>query len=184
MFILYALLVGLLVGLVAGGSPARLGTLRFRWGAVVMAGLLVQVALFSAAVTERIGDLGPPLYVASTALVLVAVAANWRIAGVPVIVAGAVANLAAILANGGYMPADPGALASIGHHIDTNYTNSAILAQPALRGLTDIFALPAWLPFTNVFSLGDAIICLGLIWVVVAAMRPGRPAPADALPAV
>jgi len=40
-----------------------------------------------------------------------------------------------------------------------------------LRPLTDIFVLPAWLPFANVFSVGDLLIGLGVAVVIVVAMR-------------
>ena len=61
-----------------------------------------------------VGDAGPAIYVASTAAVFVAVLRNIRVPGVAVIAVGAGCNLAAIVANGGWMPADPAALASIG----------------------------------------------------------------------
>ena len=64
-------------------------------------------------------------------------------------------NLAAIVANGGYMPADPGAIAALGQATRTRYSNSVVVDHPALRPLTDIFALPPWVPFANVFSIGD-----------------------------
>ena len=46
--------------------------------------------------------------------------------------------------------------------------------------LTDIFALPTWLPFTNVFSIGDILIALGIAIAVATAMR--RPATATLRP--
>ena len=89
---------------------------------------------------------------------------------------GAGCNLAAIVANGGAMPADPAALAAAG--VDTaGYTNSVVTADPALRPLTDIFAMPAWLPFANVFSIGDVLIGVGVAATDRArdaAMAPGR----------
>jgi Family of unknown function (DUF5317) len=88
---------------------------------------------------------------------------------------GAMSNLAAIVANGGYMPADPGAMASLGMAEPTTYSNSSVVADPALRPLTDIFAMPAWVPFSNVFSIGDVIIVIGVVIVIVAAMRRGVP---------
>ena len=171
MFILYAVIIGILAGVVVGGLPLRLGYLTFRFGWLVLTGLVVQIALFSSPLTASIGELGPLLYVVSTAAVLVAVATNWRVTGVPLVVAGAACNLAAIAANGGYMPADPGALAAVGYSLGAAYSNSTVLADPALGILTDIFALPRWLPFTNVFSIGDVIIGLGVARVIVAAMR-------------
>jgi hypothetical protein len=73
--------------------------------------------------------------------------------------------------NGGYMPADAGAMAALGKTAPTTYSNSAILAEPALKPLTDIFALPTWVPFANVFSVGDVLISVGVVVVIVAAMR-------------
>jgi hypothetical protein len=173
-FILYSLAIGLALGVALGGRPAGLATLRFRWSALMLAGLLVQVALFSEPVTARIGAWGPPIYVASTAGVLAAVVANASIPGMAIVAAGAVSNLAAIVANGGYMPAARSALIALGKSDATTYSNSATLEHPALEPLTDIFAMPAWLPFANVFSVGDILIAAGVATTIVVAMRRSR----------
>lgn len=178
MFILYALVIGLLVGAASGGSLAGIAELRIRWGALMLAGLLVQVALFSPAVEEGIGSAGALVYVASTGAVLVAVLRNARIPGFPVVALGAASNAAAILANGGYMPASEGALASLGKVAPTVYSNSSVVPHPVLAPLTDILALPSGLPFANVFSVGDVLIALGVAIVLVAAMRRASVAPA------
>jgi hypothetical protein len=169
-FILYGVLIGLVLGFLAGGRPAGLAALRIQYGWVMIAGLLVQVVLFSPAAAERVGDIGPPIYVASTSVVALAILANVRITGMAVVGLGAMSNLAAIVANGGYMPADPGAMAALGMSEPTTYSNSAVVADPALWPLTDIFALPVWLPWSNVFSIGDVVIVLGVVIVIVAAM--------------
>lgn len=171
---LYAIPIALVIGLLLGGRLAGLAELRFRWGWLILAGLAAQVILFSEAVTTRIGEAGVPFYVASTAIVLAALAANWRITGVPLIVAGAACNLAAIVANGGYMPASPAALAAIGRTLGNEYSNSTVVPEPALAPLTDVFAMPTWLPWHNVFSVGDVLISLGVAVVIVAAMRRAR----------
>ena len=184
MFILYAVVFGLLVGFLVGGRPAGLADLHLRWSRVILAGLVVQVVLFSAPVSERIGDLGPPIYVASTAMVIVAIVANRAIAGMLVVAAGAVSNLAAIVANGGYMPAGAEAMAALGTPHPTGYSNSAFIPDPVLAPLTDIFALPGWVPFANVFSIGDVLIALGITFVIASAMRStaSRPTAGDAPP--
>ena len=171
MFILYALVIGVILGLALGGRPAGLAGLRFRWSGLMLAGLLVQVVLFSETVAERIGELGPPIYVASTALVLAAVIVNRSIPGMAIVALGAVSNLAAIVANGGYMPAARSALAVLGKSDATIYSNSATVDHPALGPLTDIFAMPPWLPFANVFSVGDVLIVVGVVTTIVVAMR-------------
>src|SRR5512143_1725696 len=103
MFILYALVIGLILGLVSGGRLAGLAELRLRWSWLFIGGLAVQLVLFSDQVAERIGGLGAPVYVASTAVVVGAVLANRAIPGMLVVAVGAISNLVAIVANGGYM---------------------------------------------------------------------------------
>jgi hypothetical protein len=138
-----------------------------------MLGLLAQLVLFLEPVAERVGALGMPIYVGSTATVLLVVIRNARLQGLALVALGAGSNLAAIVANGGYMPASAAALAALGKSINASYSNSALVPAPALGPLTDVFALPRWLPFANVFSVGDVLICLGVTAAVVALMRGG-----------
>ena len=174
MFILYAIPIGIAVGYLLGGRLEQLSHLRFRWAPIAMLGLAVQVALFSDPLAEVVGTAGPPIYVASTAAVLVAVLRNLDIRGLAIVALGAGSNLAAIIANGGSMPADPAALASIGG-IEPGYSNSTVASDPALGALTDIFVLPGWVPFNNVFSIGDLLIAVGIAATIVVAMRAHRP---------
>jgi hypothetical protein len=148
-----------------------LATLRLRWPAAILGGLLAQVILFADPVAERVGDLGPLLYVASTLLVVAAMLRNWSVPGIPIVVAGSACNLAAVLANGGYMPASPSALAASGKAAPVIYSNSSLVPDPALWPLTDIFALPSWMPLANVFSVGDVLIGVGIALIIVIHMR-------------
>jgi len=182
MFILYALPIGLLAGLLSGGRFAGLAELTFRWGWAIPAALLVQVILFSDQVTSWIGSAGPPIYVVSTAAVFLAVLANRATPGMPIVALGAASNFAAIAANGGFMPADPDALRVLGRVESTVYSNSAVVPDPQLAILTDLFALPTWLPFANVFSVGDVLIGTGVAVVIAVAMRR-PPLPAVGQPA-
>jgi hypothetical protein len=182
MFILYPIILAVVVAVLTGGSLAGLSDLRLRHARLVAAAFLVQVVLFAGPVSAQIGALGPPLYVASTAVVLAVVIYNARIPGLAIVAIGAGCNLAAITANGGYMPADPAALEALGHGVNAGYSNSSVVAEPALRFLTDIYVLPRFVPFANVFSVGDVVIGLGLVIVVLVATRPRR-APDPGVPA-
>ena len=173
MFPLYALVIGIAVGLMFGGRMSNLGRLELRWAPLAAVGLLVQVALFAEPIAERVGSAGPPIYVASSILVLVAVLRNLQIPGLKVVAVGAMANLAAIVANGGSMPVSAGALAALGRSVGDAYSNSVEATNPALAGLTDVYALPAWMPFANVFSIGDLVIGIGIAIVLFQAMRGG-----------
>jgi hypothetical protein len=182
-FIVYGIPLGLLAGWLRGGHLANLATLHFEWAPLAIAGLVAQLVLFSAPVASVVGDLGPPLYVASTGLVLAVVLRNHRLPGLKLVALGAISNLAAIVANGGYMPTTPEALAVAGEDLSGGYSNSIVTANPALGPLTDVFALPAWLPFANVFSIGDVLIGIGILVAVASGMsrRSGPQAAKDTL---
>ena len=167
---LLAIPLGIALGLVLRGRMASLATLRFRWAWLALAGLLVQVVLFTEAGDALAGSASPAIYVGSTAAVFVAVVRNLRLTGMPIVALGALSNLAAIVGNGGAMPADPAALATAGLPA-MDHMNSVVLADPALRPLTDIFALPEGMPFANVYSVGDVLIAVGIVVVIAAAMR-------------
>ncbi len=172
MFILFAVPLGIGLGYLLGGRLDRLATLDFRWSGLAVAGLVAQLLLFSGPVAGVIGAAGPPLYLLSTLAVLAAVLRNVRrIPGLILVAIGAATNLAAIVANGGVMPASADAVSTAGLGEVPGFSNSVVLADPALRPLTDIFALPAAWPFANVFSIGDVLIGLGIVLVVAMGMR-------------
>jgi Family of unknown function (DUF5317) len=183
MFILYAVLAGLVIGLVSGGSPDRLGRLRFRWGVLIALGMLVQVALFSTPLGASIGDAAPVAYIASNLMVLSAVAVNLAIRGLAIVLAGGLSNLLAIVANQGFMPVSADALIAMGRQPKDGYTNSALLDHVNLAPLTDVFAMPTFFPVANVFSIGDVLIGVGAALAIVATMH-GRGPITDTVPSV
>lgn len=174
MFILYGVVAGLAVGLLAGGRIERLADLRIRWAWLAIAALAAQVVLFLPSVGDALGPVAPWVYAGSSAAIFAVILANMRVPGLALVAAGAACNLAAIIANGGYMPVSAGALASLGWDEPPGYSNSAAVADPALAPLTDLFAMPPWLPFANVFSLGDVLIAVGIAATIALAMRRAR----------
>jgi hypothetical protein len=174
-FILYAVLAGLVIGLVSGGSVARLGELHFTWAPLIVVGTLVQVLLFSTTVGDALGAAAPAVYVASNVAVLIAVWKNRAIPGLLVVLVGGAANLLVIVANGGYMPVSHDALVAIGRAARDGYVNARSVDGAVLGPLTDQFAMPAWLPMANIFSVGDVLIGVGAAIVIVAAMHGRAP---------
>jgi Family of unknown function (DUF5317) len=173
-FVLYAIPIGIAVGFLMGGRLDRLGELRFEWGWLAIAGLAVQIVLFSGLVGDAVGrGVGEAIYVASTGAVLIAVWRNLNVPGLPLVALGAIFNLVAIVANEGIMPTTYAALAAAGLSAEDGFSNSAVVADPAVAPLTDIFAMPPWLPFANVFSIGDVLIGLGIVLVIAFGMRGG-----------
>ncbi len=169
-----AIPIGIAIGWLLGGRLDGLGAIRFRWAPLAVLGLLAQVVLFSGPADGLDAGSVAAIYVATTLVVFVALLRNVRLTGLPIVAAGALSNLAAIIANGGVMPADPAALAAAGLDPTSGPTNSAVLENPALQPLTDIFAIPAGVPLSNVFSIGDVLIMVGIAAAIALAMRRGR----------
>jgi hypothetical protein len=128
-------------------------------------------------VAQAIGPAGPPVYVASTAIVLAVVARNVGQPFFALLALGAALNLLVIIANGGVMPADPAALASVGllEREPGTFSNTVAADGAALAFLGDNWATPGWFPFANVVSIGDLLIGVGAAaWVATASRRPRR----------
>jgi hypothetical protein len=175
MLLLYAVAIGLAIGLVTRGRLAALGTVRVRFWLVALAGLAFQAVLFSSPLASVVGPLGPSLYVVSTTVVLMALVVNLRQPGFWLILVGALANFTVIVANGGQMPASPDALAALmgSATLPTSDFSNSVVAGPGtpFYFLADLFVLPRPFPFANIFSIGDVLIGLGGAWFIVATMH-------------
>jgi len=175
-FVLIAVPVGIVIGLLIGGRLERLSQIRFEWAWLAVLGLVLQVVLFSTSIGASLGNgVGEALYVASTGMVLVAVWRNLAVPGLALVALGAISNLVVIVANDGVMPTTVGALTAAGLSVEDSFSNSAVVENPVLAPLTDIFAIPAGLPFANVFSVGDVLIALGIVVTIAIGMRRGDP---------
>src|SRR3954452_6367138 len=175
MLLVYAVAIGGVAGLLTRERLSPLASVHIRLWPVALIGLAFQALIFSSPLAASVGRLGPSLYVVSTALVLMSLIVNFRQPGFWLIVVGAMLNFAAIVANGGFMPASPEAVAALRGVVElpsTDYTNSAIATgATTLWFLGDIFVLPRPVPFSNVFSIGDLLIGSGAEWFVVATMH-------------
>lgn len=175
MILLYAVAIGLVVGLVSGGRLTNLANITVRFWPVALIGLLFQTLLFSSPLAAVVGQLGPSLYVLSTTIVLAALIFNLRQPGIALVILGAFLNFAVIVANGGQMPASPDAVAAlIGAPVlpTSDFSNSVVAAPGTpLWFLGDIFVLPRPMPFANVFSIGDVLIGIGGAIFIARAMH-------------
>jgi Family of unknown function (DUF5317) len=181
MFVLYAIPAGLIAGWLGGGRLSAIGRLQIRLAWLAILGYVAQSLLFAPSISRLAGPAVPLLYTATNALVLAVLLANARIRGMLVVALGAFCNLAAIALNGGYMPADRGAYAANGMRTEV-YLNTRFLDHAFLPYLGDWIALPRWLPGTNVISVGDLLIGLGIALVIAAAMRNARLRPQSTAP--
>jgi hypothetical protein len=156
-------IVCLLTVPLAGGRLSALADIKLRKPGLAVAAIFIQVVIVSI-LPGALGVFSEPLHLASYLLLGAFAWCNRHVAGVPIIALGGLSNFIAITANGGVMPADPDALAAAG--LDTKageFANSAAVQNPKLQFLGDIVATPGALPFSNVYSVGDLIIVLGVL---------------------
>jgi predicted MFS family arabinose efflux permease len=148
------------------GRLSRLATLRFRWLPLLSASLATQLLVLTVLPGGHDWLYGP-VHVATYVMVAVFLVVNRHIPGLWLVGLGGALNLAAIVANGGVMPAAPGALDAAGLLADpTSFANSAAVADPRLRFLGDVFAIPRGWPLSNVFSIGDILLLLGAVLIL------------------
>jgi len=171
----------MLVALARGGRLENLATLRVRYIWLFFVPLALQLAVFSPMGNlARIDDaLDRYVYFASHLLVALALWLNRTIPGVKWIALGFVLNFVVISLNGGFMPVSNSAMAFAGLPLLTERDGHAIPMTDAtlLPFLGDILPMPAGLPITKVFSVGDIIIMLGGIILTQKVLV--KPSPSD-----
>ena len=165
MFLVGLVLVSALAVPLFGGRLGALVELRLRYVWTIYAAL--GLAILGVGAPGLPDGLRSALLVAAYPVGAVFLAANRRVPGMALTALGAALNLLAITANGGVMPASPAALAAAGLPAGgPGFQSSGAVDDPRLAFLGDVFAIPASWPLSNVFSVGDVLIGVGLAWGV------------------
>ena len=168
--LILGILIGLLLGLVAGGSIMNLALVRLRWVAALLLAVIVRFA------TEYLLSRGNPvaetlrvpLFVAAFGILLAALWVNRTHPGLRLAFVGILLNTIAILANAGHMPVWLPSLTAAGFQT-SDLTSFHVLVGPALTSdfflragpLADILPIPVPL-IRNVASIGDVFLTAGL----------------------
>jgi hypothetical protein len=165
-----AVIVAVIVGFALGGHFSALSELQVRAAWLIGIAIAVQIVAFPSGILPwHVGDtLATGLWVGSYGLLIAATLVNGQIPGMRFVAVGMGFNLAAILANGGHMPALPEAASKAG--LPGAVNNSQTLADPHLAMLVDRWAAPGWVPLANVFSIGDVLLAVGAFSLVLPAM--------------
>lgn len=191
MLLLWAVPLGLLIGYLRGGRLAPLGQIQFRATWLVLVALVLQVLIFPLpGLDGPILDQGTStIHLASYAALVAFVIANWREWGIVVMGIGMALNIIVITLNGGFMPTTVSKLydAGLTRSAETleacaaegrpscTHANSVLMdGETRLGWLGDVFATPDWLPLANVFSVGDALLMIGLVTYLQAKMVGGK----------
>jgi hypothetical protein len=170
--------LGLVAGLLTGGSIENVVTRRLRWPLVVIAAFLVKELEFRSPLGNS--PLGPPAYVLSLAVLIA-----WTIwhrdelPGVLLVSVGMTMNLAATIANLGHMPV-VAAAAYLGPpqlRAQGSWAEYTIMgAGTHLNWLGDWILFPGLLGrlVPQAYSPGDIVSLVGLTAVLFLATRPRR----------
>src|SRR3954453_6594891 len=146
----------------AGGRLTALADLPLRRSGLALAAIVIQIVVISL-LPGGAHAIHTTLHTASYVLLGAFAFANRRVAGLPIAAFGGALNFAAIAANGGVMPADKDAIASLAHTTaQGDFANSQVLDHPRLQFLGDVFATPASWPLHNVFSIGALVLVAGV----------------------
>ena len=181
--------VAFILALALGGRPRHLA--RLPWRGLPLVSVLVAllvVGLLLAFVGTR-QDIARWVLLLAHGLVAVLLLWNWRVPGMAVVAVGLALNFAVIAANVGFMPVDPQAVARLPARDQallyagekprhTPLTDETPLAWMADRYVFPVSLLPPY-PQPQVFSVGDVVMSLGMVWVLFVGMavrfRPGCP---------
>ena len=184
MILLIAVIISVVVALVRGGRLASLAEVSVRFGWLVFVALALQIVITWGLVPglATSPSWSVALLIFSHLLLLMVVAANYRLPGMVVIGLGLALNLIAMLANGGFMPVTQEALeaADLAHLMVETEAGTRVAgskeivlpqAQTRLWVLSDIIIIPR--PLLTIISTGDAVLALGAFILFQRVLRPG-----------
>lgn len=154
-------LVGVCIGFALGGELSRF-ELNARglanWRAVAVASLIGLVVVFAL-----------PGIAFVPGIVVVLAMGGWaihkRVLGAVCGALGGLSNVAVVAANGGRMPVVVPGTGRAGDFTDGSH--AALTAATRLSWLADRFSMPV---FPGVASPGDALVVLGMVWLIVEMM--------------
>ncbi|OGF53180.1 MAG: hypothetical protein A2Z21_04865 [Candidatus Fraserbacteria bacterium RBG_16_55_9] len=182
MLLLWALPLGIVVGYLRGGRLSHMARLELRSTWLILLALAIQLLIFPLGAGKqpliRFGT--EYFHLASYAFLVGFVVLNRREWGILAMGMGMLLNLLVITVNGGYMPTRPDLLEAAGRgeaaaklrEVGIYANNTLMEPTTPLWFLGDVFYAPEWVPFANVFSVGDLLLALGLIFFLQAKMRP------------
>jgi len=167
---LFAIVLGIVFGLLTGGRVGNLARLKFRWPALVVAAVLAREVVLLTPLNRVEG--AQYIYVASLAGIVIWTVGNLeRLPAMWLVTAGAAINLIVVSVNAGRMPVAREFAASLLRH--------GHVGQYVVMGSgTNLNFLGDWIwlyPVPEAYSPGDVLIALGLaIGVFVSTATPGR----------
>ena len=183
------LAASLLLAVAAGADLRALAEVRLRATWLIVLAFALQLLVFAIPWTAKVlsGAAGE-VHMTSYGLLLLFATANLSQPGFALATVGLALNTIAIVANNGRMPVllsvwETTGKASSDITRTGRYNNNVLAtAHTHIGFLGDVFPLPASLPLSNSFSVGDILLLLGATFFVYRRCRPSRSATTVLLP--
>ena len=179
--LIISLVLGLVLGTLAGGSIMNLASVRLRLVQLLFLGLALRYAT-QFAIEAGVGGIDTfrlPLFAGGFALLLVGLWLNREQPGLPLAFVGILLNALAVIANGGFMPVwEPSLVAAGLTPADVGSAFHKVVGATAGGGIPSDFLasagplgdiIPIPIPFLrNVASIGDLLLAAGLAFFLFA----------------
>lgn len=178
-----ALALSVAVGKARRGRFRRLANLELRWISLLVTAFVLQYAALDLSLRGLgwVKAVGPWLFMGTFLLLLVGLGVNWQHRELRLVALGIFLNFLVIAANGGHMPVSPTAIEAAGLEgltkaleEGTYFTHTAMQAGSRLAFLGDVFVLPPPYPRPRVFSIGDALMAVGVFWLIQRVMLSSK----------
>lgn len=169
-----SLIVGIILGYLLKGKLSHLMYLNIKGIWLILVGFLLERGLnflLKMGVIE-LGNLTYLLDLVMYILIFIFIGMNIKLKPLWVMGIGFLMNAIVIFANGGAMPVSPKAMAYMGIPTETMLTGLYTVMNEGthFKILADI--LPVYLTKVGfLISMGDIVLCLGMIWLVIKGMK-------------
>ncbi|MDM5330249.1 DUF5317 domain-containing protein [Neobacillus sp. CF12] len=163
------ILISFIVGLLRKGNLRAFSQLNLKWGWVFPLLLVVQLAVFTFQNdSEFLGQLSGSIYIVIYIIGLIFLFLNRRNAGFILIFIGVFLNFIVMVLNGGRMPVsveaaavlDPGYIQALKESLYAKHTMLTSTTQLGFLG--DVIPISAPYPRTQIISIGDIIMNIGI----------------------
>ena len=179
------IIISFIVGLFRKGNLKGLATLKLKWGWVFPILLLIQIGVTSLQdEVEFIGEIGGYLYILIYIIGFIFLYINRNLPGLVLILIGVFLNFLVISVNGGRMPVSAEAAAAIDPMYvevfkaaitESEYAKHILLTESSnLKFLADIIPLSKPYPITQIISIGDVVMNIGIFNFIQHLMLSGK----------
>jgi len=180
--LIFSIVFGIIIGFLRRGSLYRLGEIKIKYSGLLFLSFGLKFVIYTQTQSPDAGwllEYGALLHMLLYLPLFYVLWKNWELFAVPFLSVGIIANALVIFINQGQMPVSAQGLEQV--ELDFLYeilqkggfaTHSLIEAETRLAFLGDVIVFPPFLdlPISQLVSIGDILIFLGMVLFIQHAM--------------